>query len=120
MGNVGVLLVGHADHLIHIIERHAQAGVTQAFGFQAAFDEFGVDQLADERGGHHLDFCAGQLFLYFGGDLLGGAVVKLGLSDESLFNAGAVPGIHFLGAGPNKQRHVSGFGVHEHGAFGIH
>ncbi len=55
MRDIGILLVGMEDQLIHVVKGHTQPRMPLAHLLQSPLDQFRVHQLPDEGGGHHGD-----------------------------------------------------------------
>ena len=98
MGNVGVFLVVLDQELVHVVERHPEAGMHAPGLFQPHLQELGVDQFADQRSGDGLDRAGLDGFFHVAADFLGGIAVDEGLAQQGVDDALAVPaGDVFLG-----------------------
>ncbi len=89
--NIGVFLIGMQDHLIHIIERHAQAGMFFAGVFKSAFDKLGINQLADKWRGDEFDAGLEDNLLNFKADPLGDISGHISLANHGINDFLPVP-----------------------------
>ncbi len=92
--DIRILFIGMEDELVHIIKGHTQPGVHLAGLFQTPFNQFGVNQFADQRRGNHFDLGSDDQILHFPGNLFCRIDINISFSEQGIDDPLTIPIVH--------------------------